>query len=388
MKIGIMTSSMDWEIFGGQTGPGNYIYNLCKAMLKIKEDAEIYFIHYNKSNNELYKEGNEIIAPILPLRTELFLRKFDFDVIHLHCEPHIDPKPPYRRPFWLHRKNSKIVTTMHAIEALMLSLEGSEFGDIRFPHVKRYVLEKLFSKVDAVITQSKASKNDLKKYLKIPEEKIAVTYYGIEERFRPLEDYNYVTERHGINSPFILHVSNYAPRKNPKTLINAFYKLKKEKKINQKLVITGIRWERSGMPEFIRKLDLQNDVIFTGNVAVEDLVALYNAADLFVFPSMDEGGFAFPVLEAMTCGCPVVCSNILDAEVTEDAVVLLNNPVNAQELAKKMHSLLTDNDLKNELRQKGLKRVKRFSWEKCAKETLEVYRRIMEEDKDTNYNNS
>ena len=383
MKIGIMTSSMDWEIFGGQTGPGNYIYNLCKAMLKVKEDEEIYFIHYRKSSNELYKEGNEIIAPILPLRTELFLRKFDFDIVHLHGEPHIDPKPPYRRPFWLHRKKSKIVTTMHAIEALVLSLEGSEFGEIRFPRLKRYILEKLFSKVDAVITISNHSKKDLMEYLKIPEEKIRVIYHGIDGIFRPIDGANHVIRRYGIDSPFILHVSNYAPRKNPETLIKAFHKLKKEKMVNHKLVIAGRRWERSGIYDFVKKLDLQNDIIFTGNVPREDLVSFYNAADTFVFPSIDEGGFAFPVLEAMACGCPTICSNIFDDKVIGDAALLLDEPLDSQDLAEKMYDVLIDEDLRNKLREKGLKRAKNFSWEQCARETLDIYRRIAEDNRNS-----
>ena len=379
MKIGIMTSSMDWEIFGGQTGPGNYIYNLCKAMLKVKEDEEIYFIHYRKSSNELYKEGNEIIAPILPLRTELFLRKFDFDIVHLHGAPHIDPKPPYRRPFWLHRKKSKIVTTMHAIEALVLSLEGSEFGEIRFPRLKRYILEKLFSKVDAVITISNHSKKDLMEYLKIPEEKIKVIYHGIDKIFRPIDGANHAIRRYGIDSPFILHVSNYAPRKNPETLIKAFHKLKKEKMVNHKLVIAGRRWERSGIYDFVKKLDLQNDVIFTGNVPREDLVSFYNAADMFVYPTIYEG-FGLPPLEAMACGCPVISSNVTSMpEVVGDAALLLGDPLDSQDLAEKMYSVLIDEDLRNKLREKGLKRAKIFSWEKCARETLEVYHQVCQE---------
>ncbi|MEA3458002.1 MAG: glycosyltransferase family 1 protein, partial [Candidatus Thermoplasmatota archaeon] len=127
--------------------------------------------------------------------------------------------------------------------------------------------------------------------------------------------------------------------------------------------------------ETINKLNLQNDVVFTGYVSDEDLPALYNAADLFVYPSIYEG-FGLPPLEAMACGTPVITSNTSSLpEVVGDAGIMVDPP-DVDRLADAMHEVLTNEGLRANMIKKGLGRAEMFSWEKCARETLEVYEEV------------
>jgi glycosyltransferase involved in cell wall biosynthesis len=116
-------------------------------------------------------------------------------------------------------------------------------------------------------------------------------------------------------------------------------------------------------------------IIFTGYVPDEDLSALYSGAKAFIFPSLQEG-FGLPILEAMQCGTPVISSNATSLpEVAGEAAILIN-PYDKDELSQAMLNLLSDENLRNELTQKGLERAKQFSWSKCAQETVEIYQKI------------
>nr|HID12930.1 glycosyltransferase family 1 protein [Anaerolineae bacterium] len=118
-----------------------------------------------------------------------------------------------------------------------------------------------------------------------------------------------------------------------------------------------------------------DSVIFLGEVAEADLPALYSAADLFVFPSLYEG-FGLPVLEAMACGTPVVCSNTSSLpEIVGDAALTFD-PLDVEEMAAKIKEALYDETLREEMREKGLRQAAKFSWEKTARETLKIYREV------------
>jgi glycosyltransferase involved in cell wall biosynthesis len=125
----------------------------------------------------------------------------------------------------------------------------------------------------------------------------------------------------------------------------------------------------------IESLNLQKDVIFTGYVSESELAEIYNAVDLFVFPSLYEG-FGMPPLEAMACGTPVITSNTSSLpEVVGDAAIVVNPHV-ADKLVEEMYQLLTDDGLKKEMIRKGLKRSKMFNWDESARKTLRVYKEL------------
>jgi len=230
---------------------------------------------------------------------------------------------------------------------------------------------------DAVIAVSECTKRDAIRFYSIPEEKITVIYEGVSPRFRPAnpEAVRAVREKYGLPERFILYVGTIEPRKNLTTLLEAFHHLLATRDL--RLVFVGKKgWLYEGFFRRLRELGLEDRVIFTGYVPDEDLPAIYSAADLFVFPSLYEG-FGLPVLEAMACGTPVVCSNTSSLpEVAGDAAILVD-PTDVRALAGAMERVLTDEHLRAEIYAKGLGRARQFTWAKAAQETLKVYLEVM-----------
>jgi glycosyltransferase involved in cell wall biosynthesis len=232
-----------------------------------------------------------------------------------------------------------------------------------------------------VITVSQNSKRDITTKLGIPPEKVCVIYEAAGSAFcRSVSQTEAINRkmkvlrnRHGICSEFILTVAASHPHKNLDRLIRAYYFLRKARLVEHQLVVVGLKGRaHPGLTNLLSELSLQEVVTLTGWVPDEDMPLLYSAADLFIFPSLFEG-FGIPVLEAMACGTPVISSNATSLpEVVGDAGILID-PYDIEGMAGAMYELLTDDELRNSLVTKGLDRVKMFSWERAARETLAVY---------------
>jgi glycosyltransferase involved in cell wall biosynthesis len=235
-------------------------------------------------------------------------------------------------------------------------------------------------RTDAVITVSLQSKKDILRYLPVRADMMTVIPEAAGSNFQPMPRVNVETilKKNGIDFPYILYVGSVEPRKNLLRLLKAYARVR-ESLSGRKLVVVGARniWLSTPLTEEIRRLNIEPWVHFTGYVEDEDLPAFYNGADVFVFPSLYEG-FGLPVLEAMGCGTPVITSNVSSLpEVAGDAAVLVD-PYNIEGIASAMQQVLEDPHLSNELREKGLARAKQFSWERTARETIAVYKRVME----------
>jgi len=140
--------------------------------------------------------------------------------------------------------------------------------------------------------------------LKIDRSKIKVLYEGVSPAYRPLENANYIKEEYNISLPFIFHVSKLSSKKNPQTLLNAFSQLIEDNS-DLELVIAGARWANKEVRSMIEKFNLLSNIKILGYIPEQDLIRLYNAAELFFYPSFHET-FGFPIVEAMACGTPVV----------------------------------------------------------------------------------
>ncbi|GAH85531.1 unnamed protein product, partial [marine sediment metagenome] len=180
---------------------------------------------------------------------------------------------------------------------------------------------------------------------------------------------------------YILFVGSEHPRKNFAGLLEAFSRLKGEPRFKElKLVKVGKAGGqeadfRGQTMEVVSALGLVGEVIFTDFVPEADLPVYYSGAEVFVLPSVYEG-FGFPPLEAMACGCPVVTSNTSSLpEVVGEAGIMVN-PLDTDSLAEAMRQVLTDDKLRKEMVRKGLEQANKFSWEKVARETLEVYNQV------------
>ncbi len=230
-----------------------------------------------------------------------------------------------------------------------------------------------------IIAISENTKMDIMKYLRIPEDRIRTIYCGVGDEFRKIEDVRVlksILRGIGIDYPYILYVGSLEPRKNVERLIEAFIQLKKRKQINEKLVISGIKgWGYQSIFDKVASSGIEKEIIFTDFVPNESLPCLYNGASAFVYPSLYEG-FGLPVLEAMACGVPVVTSNVSSLpEVAGDAAILIN-PYSVDELADGIWRILSDEELRTQCIKKGIERAKSFTWERCAKNTLDAFNEV------------
>ncbi len=228
---------------------------------------------------------------------------------------------------------------------------------------------------DRIIAISESTKRDAVRLYGIPEDKIVVTHLAAEDRFRPA-DPDRVAEvrgRFGLPPRFLLYVGTVEPRKNLNVLLGALFRLKGQGREVPLVVAGRLGWLYDGFLAKIRSLGLENLVLLPGFVPDEDLPPLYTAAEVFVYPSIYEG-FGIPVLEAMGCGTPVLCSDDSSLpEVAGDGGILLPSGDPAA-WAEAITRLTESSALRSELREKGFRQASRFRWEKTARRTWEVYR--------------
>ena len=242
------------------------------------------------------------------------------------------------------------------------------------------LLKQVVKKSNHIIVDSKTTKKDLIKTLKVPEGKVSVIYLGIEKKFRPQpeEKNKKVIKKYNLNSPFLLYSGQWRPHKNLIRLIQAFSILKKEYHIDEKLVLVGKEDPRyPEIKELVGKLGLEQEVLFLGFIDEDNLPAIYSLANLYVIPSLAEG-FGFPPLEAMACGTPVASSLAsCMPEVLDDSVVFFD-PYDVRDMASKIYLALTNNKLRQVLVQRGFKWVKRYDWRKTAEKTLMIYENVLQ----------
>ena len=283
------------------------------------------------------------------------------DIVHL-------PNQNFAR-FAVLRKNPYIVT-VHDVVRFYLRFDPETF------------VEKFWLKLDIMglkrashlIALSHNTKNDLIKYMKIPPGRISVIYDGIDHNiFKPSD-----VALELLDKPYILYVGSERPRKNLGRLFEAFAQLKKEFP-DLRLVKIGAEGRSAKYRKDTRMkmggLGITRRVIFVDYVSERELARYYSSARLLAYPSLYEG-FGLPPLEAMACGCPVVTSNASSLpEVVGDAGITVD-PHDTDSLAQAMRRVLTDSKLREDMIKKGLEQAKKFSWEKAAEQTLEVYNKV------------
>ncbi len=222
-------------------------------------------------------------------------------------------------------------------------------------------------KAKKVIAVSKTTKKDIIKFYQVPEEKIEVIYNGYEKT-SPQHPSLIKEKKKG---QYILYAGTLQPRKNIDTLIEAFYKFRKNYP-EFKLVIVGKKgWLYEHIFKKVDELNLKKEVVFKGYVSDDELSVLYRDAFCFVMPSLYEG-FGIPIVEAMSFGCPVISSFTSSLPEVGGDACLYFDPRSPQELAKKLKKLTENRKLRSDLIKKGRERIKLFSWQKCAEETLKV----------------
>ncbi len=240
---------------------------------------------------------------------------------------------------------------------------------------KRYI-----KRASHIIAISQSTKSDLVKYLNIPESKINIIYNGVDHNiFKPYEPYQmspyHVTLSH---KPYILYVGSERRRKNLGRLFEAFAMLRQEFPKLKLVRIGGLGRSKQLRSEMLKKLSslgITEDVTFVDYISELELAYYYSSATLLAYPSLYEG-FGLPPLEAMACGCPVVTANISSLpEVVGEAGIMVN-PYDTSSLVQAIRRVLTDDKLRDNMVGRGLEQSKKFSWEKTAELTLQVYNKV------------
>jgi len=233
----------------------------------------------------------------------------------------------------------------------------------------------------ALIAISQQTREDLQRFLHVPDDRVTVVYGAADERFHVQvgpEEIERVKRKHNIQGEYILAVGTLEPRKNLVRLVLAFRKLV-EKGCRHRLVLAGQRgWLNDELYNVIAGERLGDKVQFTGYVDDNDLPPLYSGASVFAYPSLYEG-FGLPLIEALACGAPTVTSKRSSLPEVAGNAALLVNPEDEDEIADALLRLIEDHALREDLSMRAREQSRRFSWEQSAREALAVYKRVMEQ---------
>lgn len=354
------------------TGIGTYTENFVRELLNT-DNKNLYTLYwYGTGYNNFIKSNSKI--NIVSKGSHSFFEKYYFpeniikNNIEIYHVPQngigLNPNIPC----------IKVCTVHDLIPYIMPETVGKGYL-LKFLKNMPFIIENS----DAILTVSEYSKKDILKYFPIDENKIFVTPLAANYNYKPLNKENckkFIYKNYEIDGPFILYLGGFSKRKNIKNLIISFSEANKKLTQKHKLVIIGLcRDELINLKDLCRNLNISNDVIFTGYIEEKLLPLFYNAAEIFVYPSLYEG-FGLPVLEAMSCKTPVITSNTSSIPEITGNDALLINPLDTSELRDSILKVLEDNKLKQKLSIDGFNRSKRFSWKNTSNKTLEAYKNI------------
>jgi glycosyltransferase involved in cell wall biosynthesis len=352
-------------------GIGTYTRNLLRGLSEHGNGFEIHAITRDRHREEVRQWCSEVTVvdlPIYTVREQWAIPRAarGCDLLHV---PHYNAPLLGRGPMV-----ASILDLIHIMDdAYRRSPQSWLYA--------RPMLHLVARKAAHIVTVSEYSKAQIVERLGVPPSKVTVIYNGVDSDFRPMareEALAAVRRELGIQGPYLLYVGSLKTYKNVSCLLQAFAILRKRCGLPHRVLILGD--DRAGKRPLVQecvRLGLQDCASFVSFAAQSVLPKIYAAADALVMPSRIEG-FGLPVLEAMACGTPVVCSRAASLpEVGGDAAVYFD-PRDPQELAEAVERVLNSKELQRSLRAKGVERAKRFTWEEAVRKHVELYRRVLE----------
>ncbi len=356
----------------GNTGIGRYIQNIIEKIDRLAPGENIKLTIFLNSGDEKYIGRLDhaalmhslIHTNIYSIKEQImlayYLSALKPDLVHF---PNFNVSLKKKFPF---------VVTIH--DLMYLKYPGA-CQNILARFYAAFMIGFACRQARLIITDSQYSKQDLMNTIHVPETKIRVIYLAVAPKYQPVKDPKSQLAKYNLPEKYILYVGKHDKRKNIPALITAFSKSQAIQEY--KLVITGRKdLCRTEIYEIIKTLNMGENIVFTDYVMEEDLPALYTQAGLLAFPSSFEG-FGLPILEAMACGTPVVCSNATAVpEIAGDAAMIIN-PADTAGFANTIDQVLTDQVLRRQLKEKGLQRARKFTWEKTVEEHIKVYKEAL-----------
>jgi glycosyltransferase involved in cell wall biosynthesis len=363
-------------------GAGRYAKNILENLVQLDRQNKyfLFVTENNKTNFQLRADNFIQITCPLPsssILARILWEQFILPWQLLYYRIDILFTPSVAIPFWT---PGKTVTVIHDMIPFHKSVV--KYSKTRSIYIRAATINAI-KKSDIIIAVSEHTKREIIEFCASPEGKILVSLEGTDTKYQKISSKSIINEgriKYKLPDRFILFVGTLEPGKNLQGLIEAFYQLKKENRITQKLVIVGAYgWGTQRHLELINEPILKDEIIFTGYVPDEDLPLIYNAADLFVFPSFYEG-FGLPPLEAMACGTAVITSKLSSLpEIVGDAGLLIN-PYNTKELTDAIERVIKDEGLRAEMITKGFEQAKKFSWRRASEIIYNTFNRVGEKD--------
>ncbi|MBU0647639.1 glycosyltransferase family 4 protein [Patescibacteria group bacterium] len=365
---------IDARFIAGGDGLARYTYKLLEYLLKIDQENDYKILVYKQDVGMIdFDYGNYVVEGVDFVHYSMaeqwgmlnYLNKQKPDLVHFSNFNH----PIMYR--------GKFITTVHDITLLFYP------GNVRRKFIAQYgykvAMQSAMKNSTKVIAVTDYTKREILKYFGGKDENVEIIYEAINDKFVRENNQNkidIVKKKYKVNKPYFLYLGQWRVHKNLVNLVNAFDLVKSEG-LDMQLVIIGKEDRR--YPEVRERIAVsphRDDIIITGWIEDDEVPALFTGANSFVFPSLYEG-FGFTPLEAMQSGVPVVSSNASCLpEVLGDAVVYFD-PLNIDDMKKAMQKIAKDEDLRKELVKKGYGQVGKYSWDKMARETLDVYNEVL-----------
>ncbi len=354
-------------------GPYRYLVNILSELALIdKKNEYILLLNAKPEINYSFLHNTNFYTVIFPLRIKLL-----FDYIFIPFYSYFKKSDIFFFPkntFSPLIKGKKIAVYHDIVYYEKLNFREFKF----FDNLHHKIMIRFDSKLtSADLAVSKFTAQRMEQLLKIHSEKIKVIYEGVEDSFKIVTDNNQkeqLKSRYNLPDHFLFFAGSLSPRKNIINILKAFEMIKDS--IPHNIYFTASEsWNDSQVYNYIKSHNLENRIIRLGYLSEEGLVIMYNLADCYLYPSLYEG-FGLPIIEAQKCGCPVITSNRSSCpEIAGDGALIVD-PYSIHEIAEAILKVVNDQKFKKELIKKGIENIKRFSWERAAKEHLKLFEKV------------
>jgi glycosyltransferase involved in cell wall biosynthesis len=375
MKVGLNATSL----LSPLTGIGQYTYHLAKGLQKF-EDLELNMFYANGWSTDVRDKPIKQIRNIKLLLKKIIPKTYEISRI-------------IQQSYFNERSFSKVKGIYHEPNFLAFDYAGPlvltvhDLSWIRYPEMHpadrvrnmNKHFQKSMERASMIITDSQAIKYEIMDMFGVADNRIKSIPLGVEPLFRPLndEDSKPVLVQHGLShQKYILAVGTLEPRKNLSSVLLAYMQLPTNIRKHYPLVLVGMSgWHTSALEKQMAPLVAAGEIRQLGYLEREDLAVVIAGALTLVYPSIYEG-FGLPPLEAMTCGVPVIASNVSSLPEVVGDTGLLVNPHDIDDIAKAMETMITAPDIRAASAQKALARSAEFSWDSCVDQTMGIYRQV------------
>lgn len=374
MRIGI-----DYSAGVNQSaGIGRFVRSLVSAIAEVDEHNRYVLLHAapNPGRAVEMPDAPNFSARRLPLRERLLTILWHRMHLPVAADRLIGPLDIFHAPdFVLPPVQSAVkLVTVHDLAFLI----HPECAHERLRKFLERAVPRSIEKADYILADSENTKSDVVCLMDADPDRVFVVPGGVDERFQPAapERVQHTCERLGLNAPYILGVGTIEPRKNWPRLIDAYARFRTRTGFSHQLVIAGRPgWLSESTYQAAERSPYREDIHLTGFTSDEDLISLYSGAEVFACPSLYEGS-VLPVLEAMACGAPVVCSNTSCFPESAEGAALLVSPTDPEDIAEGLEQVSSDPKLRERLRAQGASRAAEFSWTRSARHLVDIYERV------------